>query len=199
LADLLRVIRERLFLIALVAFVFVGLAAGYSLGQTPVYEASIKMLVAKQPGGAVDSLSSEVQGLQQLTLTVVELINSRPVAEAVVRELDLQTTPKNLLESLSVEQVGATSVVTVAYEDPSPVRAQQVANAVGEEVSKRADEGDFVVENITVSVWERATLPRDPVSPDIPRNIGVGLVVGIMLGAALAFVLEYYLEWQLKR
>ncbi len=198
-ADALRVLRKRLWFITLIALVAVGLAAGSSFAQTPIYEASVKMLVAKQPGAAPDEgLSSEVQGLQQLTLTVIELINSRPVAEAVVQELDLRTTPGAFLQRLSVEQVGATSVVAVTYSDPSPQRAQQVVNAVGEEVSKRSYEGDFAVEYITVSVWERATLPGDPVSPDFALNIGVGLVVGMMLGVSAAFLLEH-LQWRLKR
>jgi capsular polysaccharide biosynthesis protein len=198
LADALRVIRKWMLLITLIASMFAGLAVGYSLVQPPIYEASTKLLVAKQPRAAPESLSSEVQGLQQLTLTVIELINSRPVAEAVVRELDLQSTPMDLLQSLTVEQVRATSVIEVTYEDPSPQRAQQVVNAVGEEVSKRAYEGDFVLQNITVNVWERATLPKDPISPDVARNVGVGLVVGVMLGVALAFLLEH-LKWRLKR
>jgi capsular polysaccharide biosynthesis protein len=193
LADVLQVIRKRLWLITLMAIIFGGLAMGYSLAQTPVYEASVKILVAKQPGAAPDEgLSSEVQGLQQLTLTVIELINSRPVAKAVVKELNLQTTPGDLLQSLSVEQVEATSVVEISYQDPSPQRAQQVVNAIGEEVSKRAYEGDFVSQNIIVSVWERPTLPRDPVNPDLARNIGVGVFVGVMLGVGLAFLLEYF-------
>jgi capsular polysaccharide biosynthesis protein len=198
LADALRVTRKRMWLITFTAIIFAGLALGYSFVQPSIYEASTKLLVAKQPRTAPDSLTSEVQGLQQLTLTVIELVNSRPVAEAVVRELDLQTTPEGLLQSLTVEQVRATSVIEVTYRDPNPQRAQQVVNAVGGEVSKRAYEGDFVVQNITVNVWERATLPKDPVSPDVARNVGVGLVAGAMLGVALAFLLEH-LQWRLKR
>jgi capsular polysaccharide biosynthesis protein len=198
LVDALRVTRKRMWLITLIAIIFAGLTLGYSFAQPSIYEASTKLLVAKLPRTAPDSLSCEVQGLQQLTLTVIELINSRPVAEAVVRELDLQTTPEGLLQGLTVEQVRATSVIEVTYRDPNPQRAQQVVNAVGGEVSKRAYEGDFVVQNITVNVWERATLPKDPVGPHVARNIGVGLVAGAMLGVALAFLLEH-LQWRLKR
>jgi capsular polysaccharide biosynthesis protein len=197
LADVLLVIRKSLWFIMVITIVFAGGALGFSLVQTPIYEASIKMLVVKQSGAAPDSLSSEVQGLQMLTLTVIELIDSRPVAEAVVQELDLQTTPGNLVQDLSVEQVGATSVVTVAYKDPSPQMAQQVVNAVGEEVSKRAYEGNFVLDNITVRVWEQATLPKDPVSPDVVRNVGVALVLGVMVGVSLAFLLEHS-KWRRK-
>jgi capsular polysaccharide biosynthesis protein len=195
--DVLRVITKRLWFIMLITLIVAGLIVGIGLARPPIYEASVKMLVAKQPNSGPDTLSSEVQGLQQLTLTVIELINSRPVAEAVVRELDLQVPPGTLLESLSVEQVGATSVIKIAYEDSSPQRAQQVVNAIGDEVTNRSFEGDFVVQNISVSVWERAVLPEDPVSPGPLRNFGVGLGVGVMVGTALAFLLEH-VKWRLK-
>ena len=45
LGDLLQVVWRRLWVIALVAFVLAGSAVAYSLTQTPMYEASIKILV----------------------------------------------------------------------------------------------------------------------------------------------------------
>lgn len=45
LGDLFRVIWKRLWVIALIAVLSTGAAVGYSLGQTPIYEASIKILV----------------------------------------------------------------------------------------------------------------------------------------------------------
>jgi hypothetical protein len=44
----------------------------------------------------------------ELAPTMVELIDSRTVAESVIRELSLQITPEGFLESLSVEQVNDT-------------------------------------------------------------------------------------------
>lgn len=198
LADLYRVIRRWLWFILAVVIVFVGLAVGFSLAQTPMYEASSKILVSKENKNLSNSLTSEVQGLQQLTLIMVELVKSRPLAEDVVQKLGLQTTSDDLLQSLSVEQVRATPLIEITYKDPSPRRAQQVVNTVGEEFAQRASDESVVAQNITVSVWEPASLPEDPVSPDLTRNIGVALVVGVMMGVALAFLLEH-LQWRLKR
>ena len=192
LSEVFRIIRKRLWIILLAAVVFGGAAAGFNLAQTPIYEASIKMLVQKQNREAPDTLYGDIQGLQQLTLTMIELIDSRPVAESVIRELDLRTTPESFLQSLSVEQLNATPVITVTYEDPSPRTAQRVANAVGEEFSERISEESPVAEgSVTVTLWEQAALPKDPVSPAVVFTIGVALVVGMMLGVGLAFLLEY--------
>ncbi len=45
LRDLLRIIRKRLWLILLVTVMLGGAAMGFSFWQTPIYEASIKILV----------------------------------------------------------------------------------------------------------------------------------------------------------
>jgi capsular exopolysaccharide synthesis family protein len=44
---------------------------------------------------------------------------------------------------------------------------------------------------ITATVWEPATLPETPVSPDPIRNGIIALVMGSLLGVVLAFLLEY--------
>lgn len=40
----------------------------------------------------------------------------------------------------------------------------------------------------TARVLKVAALPRDPVSPDVPRNVAIGVVVGIVLGLILAIL-----------
>jgi receptor protein-tyrosine kinase len=194
-----QILRSWLHLIALVVIFSVGIALGFSLFQTPAYEASTEMLVERRYADESSlGLSGEVQGLQQSTLTMVELVNSRPVADAVVRELDLQISSESLLARLSAEQVNATQVISVTYEDPRPERAQQVVNAIGDEFSEQASEA-FAAQGITVTVWEAAILPEEPVSPDTIRNIGLGLFAGVMLGLGLAFLLELLHTRKTKR
>ena len=171
-----------------------GVSVGFSLAQTPKYEASIKMLVGQEQGNDEEpagGLGGEVEGLQQITQTMAEGINSRPVAEAVIRQLNLQTTPEDFQKKLNAEQVRATQFIQVDYEDTSPETAQRVANAVGDAFSEQLSEVSPSANAVTATVWERAELPEEPVSPNPVRNAGLALGVGVMLGVALAFLLEY--------
>src|SRR5215210_783151 len=78
----LQIIRRRIWVITLIAVLFVGAAVGFSLLQTPVYEAKIKILVGLQrDGGVTPNLGSDVAGLQQITLTMTEAVDTLPVAE----------------------------------------------------------------------------------------------------------------------
>lgn len=190
--DFLRVIWRRLWVIVLVALAFMGAAGGFSLAQTPVYEASSKMLVGQeQEGEAPINLGNDVLGLQQLTQTVAELVPTRPVAEEVIRRLNLQTTPEAFLDNVSVEQVADTQVVEVSYRDTDPERARQVANAIGEVFSEQVSEVSPSTSAITTTVWEQAAVPDSPISPDPLRNVLLALVLGGVLGLVMVFLVEY--------
>src|ERR671916_513271 len=58
--EILGVIRRRLFLIALVVIVVVGIAAGLSYSQTPIYETSIKIIVGQELSPGPSSLTADV-------------------------------------------------------------------------------------------------------------------------------------------
>jgi capsular polysaccharide biosynthesis protein len=192
LVDLLRVLWKRLWLILLSMLLLTVAVTGYSLAQTPVYEASVKLLVGqKEASSRPDNLSGNVEGLQKLTDTMAQAANSRPVAEAVIQQLGLQTDPQTFLSNLSVRTVTDTQFIQVSYRDPSPKRAQQVADAVGEEFSKQISTVSPSADAITATVWEPAQVPTDPVSPRLKFNIVFALVVGLMLGVGLAFLLEF--------
>ena len=192
LGNLFHVIRKRLWLIALVTAVLTGAAVGLSSAQTPVYEASIKVLVGQERGTSTPgSLGGDVMGLQQLTQTMAEAVNSRPVAEAVIRQQDLRMTPEEFLEDhLSVEQVASTQFIQVDYRDPSPKRARLVANTVGDVFSEQVSEVSPSAAAVTATVWERAEVPDKPASPNLLLNVGLALVTGLMVGVSLVFLSE---------
>lgn len=191
--DLLRILWIRLWLIILVTTLLVGAAVGYGLMQRPTYEASIKILVGQeQQSDSQSSLGSDVQGLQQITQTMVEAVDSRTVAAAVIQQLNLPVTPEQFLENnLTVEQVGATQFIRVDYRDSDPQRAQRVANTVGEVFSQQISDLSASANALTATVWERAAVPSGPVSPNFFVYTAAALVVGLMLGVGLAFLLEY--------
>ena len=193
--DFLALVRRRLWIIALVTILLVGAAVGFSLQQTPVYEGSIKILVGQE--GDPTSLASEVPGLQQLTQTMAELVNTRPVAESVIQQLNLRVTPEDFLANLSVQQISSTQAIEVSYRDSSPERAAEAANTVGDVFANRLSELSPGTSAITATVWEQAAIPEEPVSPNPVRNGLLALVAGLILGVGLAFLLDYFDDsWQ---
>lgn len=191
--EVLRVVWRRLWVVLLVAVLLTGAAVGYSLGQTPIYQASIQILVGqKQTNDEIPSqLGSDVMGLQQLTQTMAEAVDSRPVAEEVIDRLDLEMSAGELLANLSVQQTSETQFIQVDYRDPDPERARLIANTIGEVFSEQVSEISPSANAITATLWERAVTPQQPVSPDPVRNGLLALIAGLMLGVALAFLLEY--------
>jgi capsular polysaccharide biosynthesis protein len=191
LSDLLWVIWRRSWLVLLVIVVVVGATMGFSLTQTPLYEASIKVLIGQEQDSVPEGLGSEIPGLQQLTLTMTEAVNTQPVAEGVIRELDLEMSSEDFLKDLSVEQVGSTTFIEVTYTDPNPRRVQQIANTIGEVFSRKVAEVSPSTNSITATIWEPAVVPEGPVSPNIALNALLALIAGAMLGVGLALVLEH--------
>jgi len=161
-----------------------------------MYEASIKILVGQERGIAENP--SNAGDLQQITQTMAEGISSRSIAEAVIQELNLQTTPEDFIdEHLSVKQIGETQYIRVGYRDSSPERAQQIANTIGEVYSEEISQVSSSASSITATVWDQAVVPKGPVSPNPVRNGMLALVLGLMLGGVLAFVFEYLdLSWR---
>jgi capsular exopolysaccharide synthesis family protein len=189
LRELLRVMWKRLWVIGVTAAVLTGLAVGLSLSVTPMYESSVKLLVGQDQG--ITETPSDVIGLQQLTVTMAEGVSSRRIAEAVIQQHDLQMTPTEFLDRLSVEQIAATQYILVSYRDPDPQRAQLVANTIGEEFSQQISKVGPSANAITATVWDRANLPQSPVSPNLLLNVSLALFLGILLGTGLVFLLEF--------
>ena len=191
LRDLLAVFGRRLWMIVLVTVVCVGFVVGFDLLQRPIYEAQITILIGQEQGDtAPGTLGGDVQGLREITQTMTEAVNTRPVAEEVIRRLNLQESPEEFLGNLSAERVGETQFIEVAYRDPSSERARQIADTIGAVFSERVSEVSPSANSITATVWEEALAPESPVSPNPLRDGLLALVLGSILGMGLAFLLD---------
>ena len=181
LSDLTRVVLKRLWVILLVVCVVVGAAVGASLWQTPTYEASAQVWVDQKQGDQQTNLAGTVEGLQTIILTMIHAIDSRPVAEKAIQRLNLDMTPAELLDNLTIEQVESTSFIVLTYEGNDPVEATKIVNTVGEVSSERISPISAVGSKFTATVWDKAAVPESPVSPHPLRNglltLGVGLVL----------------------
>ena len=192
LSDLARVALKRLLTILLVVSVVVGGAVGASLLQAPTYEASAKVIVGQERGSGQDAnLAGSVEGLQALTQTMIIYVNTRPVAEEAIRRLGLETSPDELLDNLTVEQIEASQFIQISYTDTDPERATQIVNTVSQVSSERISATSAVASNIEATVIERAIAPVAPVSPDPLRNGVLATVLGLMLGIGLALLMEH--------
>ena len=194
LRDLLQIIWKRIWFIILLVILLVGGSVGFTLLQTPMYEASNKILVGQSVGeskGFISESPANAADLQKLTSTMASAVQSRRVAEAAVEKLGSGATwhtPDDLLANMRAEAEGDTQFVKLSYRDSSPEKAQQIVDTIGDAFTERIDEVN--PQAMTVSVWERAEVPDNPVSPNWKRNSLLALVLGVILGVGLVFLFE---------
>ena len=195
LRSLFRLLWRRKWVLFLTLDIVVGTAVGLSLFQPPSYEATSKVLVGQQQPKQADSVSldgSNIQGLQMVTQTMTVAIASEPIAESVVQQLDLTNSSENLLKNLSVQQVEGTQFIELTYSDSDPQRAQMIVNTVGDVAAKRISESSAGAGLVEVTVWEYASVPEAPVSPNPLRNGVLAVGLGLMLGVGLVFLLDSF-------
>jgi capsular polysaccharide biosynthesis protein len=194
LADVVGILRRRFPIILVVAILLTGCVVGYSLLQTPLYEASTTIMIGEEKGESTpdEPLLGQVDGLQELTLVMAQALDSRRMAEVTIRHLDLQTPAAAFVENLGAEQVTDTPFIKITYKDDSPREAKLIVETITKLFPEQFSDANLgTTGSITAKVWERATVSVDPVSPNPVRYGFVASVLGLLLGVGLAFFLEY--------
>ncbi|HET6662292.1 MAG TPA: Wzz/FepE/Etk N-terminal domain-containing protein [Rubrobacter sp.] len=193
-ADTARSARRRLWIVILLPILTVGTAVGVSLLQTPVYEASARVVVSPREGATQqDNLSNTISGLQALAIEMEAAGLNRSMVEDIVKTQGEPgaVSEADLNNNLTIAQLEDTRFLTLTYNDTNKIRAQEVVNNAAEIFAKKAPEASGVAADAAVKVSAYAGVPPAPEEPDPVRN-GLGaLVIGLMLGVGLAFLLEY--------
>lgn len=192
LIDVIRLLRRTWPLILGCAALAVGTAWLVTARETPRYEASITMFVA---GRGTDGSSAYQASLlsQERVKSYAHLLTSDRLTTALAHEQPGRT-PDQLRGEISAEVVPDTVLLRVTVRDPSPVRAQAIAGALGTRFIRLVDDLERPtaggVPLFKVSIIDLPRLPAAPAGPNLPANLAIGLLAGLALGAGAGLLRE---------
>ncbi|CAD5991222.1 polysaccharide biosynthesis tyrosine autokinase [Agreia sp. COWG] len=196
LRDYARILQKSWILIAVLLFVGIGAAAGFSILQTPKYSSSAKVFVSTSGGSSVSDLQQGNTFSQQRVKTYADLATTPIVLLPVIAELGLNLSSADLASMVTATAPLNTTLIEIGVTSVDPALASQIATAVSESLTQvvekietPADSGS-ATSPVKLTLVQHAEVPQVPVSPNIPLNIGLGGLVGLVLGIAIAVLRE---------
>jgi capsular polysaccharide biosynthesis protein len=194
LKDVLGILRRRFWIVLVVVFIALVLAALLSyVILPPVYQVDTSLIVNEKQNTtqATNSIDyGQIQTSQALAVTYAKIITSRAVLQDTIDTLRLPETVKELTNMTTVQVEGQTEIISISVKDQDAIRAANIANAMANSFIAQLPTLVNRVEN--VSVIDRAVPVTDQVSPRPFLNIAVALVAACMLGVLLAFLVDYF-------
>lgn len=200
LVEVFQVIWHWLWLIVLVALACGTAAYAFSKFVLPEeFESTTKIYVLDKSGaGGTNSQStySDLQVGMQLTKDYVELIKSRTVLEAVMKDnhLDQTYTYEQFAETVNVQTPADTRIVTITVTNHDPALAQKLAD----DIRKRS--GELIIDTMqidAVNTYEKANYPDRKSAPSCGRWAVVAALIGALAVSAIV-IARYLLDDTIK-
>ena len=198
--EVFQVIWHWLWLIVLVALACGTAAYAFSKFVLPEeFESTTKIYVLDKSGaGGTNSQStySDLQVGMQLTKDYVELIKSRTVLEAVMKDnhLDQTYTYEQIAETVNVQTPADTRIVTITVTNHDPALAQKLAD----DIRKRS--GELIIKTMqidAVNTYEKANYPDRKSAPSCGRWAVVAALIGALAVSAVV-IARYLLDDTIK-
>ncbi|MCA9945732.1 MAG: hypothetical protein H6656_16360 [Ardenticatenaceae bacterium] len=185
--DYFRILRQRGWIIILLAVLTAGAAFGFSKIQPVVYESSLKLLVrpARTDFG-------QSQAARELLGNYEQWLNSSYRAQSVINILQLDMQANDLLGDFTVSSDRLGLVVQINVENTDPDLGNDIARTWGELLMQwQTEENDknLQADRITIEFQDDPKVVG--VSPNVKVNTAAGGVFGALLGIIVIFVLEW--------
>lgn len=163
---------------------------------TPVYESSTTLMVNRSDDGSKGQVVdyATVMANLQLVKTYGEIAKSRTVAEAVIKRLNLDMTPEEFANLITVQPLKDTQLIEIKVQNTDPKMAARIANTVAEEFMNKVS-SVMKIEN--VKVVDPAAVPDKPIKPKKLLNTAVSGVVALILILGIVLLLEQ-LDYTIK-
>ena len=195
LTDYLRILRQRGWLIILLAVLTAAAAFGFSQMQTPVYESSLRLLV--QPARTD---FGQAQAAKTLLRGYVQWMTSRYRAAAVIDHLKLDMMPEQLLGDVVIASDDSSFLILVNVKNTDADLANDIARTWGDLLIQWQTENNAGLRKEDRIDVERIDDPQAGLdSPKTKINTAAGAVFGALLGLMLIFFLEWLESGVLRR
>lgn len=191
LRDFLVVLRTRWRTVLACALLVLGATAAYTLTLVPTYTATARVYFSAA-GGEAGSGQAVRSGPYVLTAadlnTFVEVLRSPSVLEPLRVTLGL---PPNTPLHINASVPPTASVLDITATDTSAEGAARIANAVGPQLAKVAVKFAPLLasagQTVEATTITPAVAPGSPTTPDVRRNLALGILAGLAIGIGVAF------------
>ncbi|KTS09165.1 MAG: chromosome partitioning protein [Microbacterium sp.] len=194
LRDYLRILHRNWILILALTVLGGAGAFGYSLLQTPTYEANTQLYVSvRSDSSGVSELAQGTNFARQAVVSFVDVVDSAVVLDRVIDDLNLNRTAQQLASSIEASSPTNSVIISIRVSDTDAETAAAIANSVGSNFA------DVVVNRLEKPEGEAASLvrvetiapalvPTSPSSPHVALNVALGVLLGLALGLGIAIL-----------
>ncbi len=188
--ELVRLLRRRWWIIAVMAVVAGGVALLYSLSLAPTYRATAQVFVLPNRADWALNMYTDAR-----VRDLAAVLLSRPMAEKAVARMSGPTTAEELLGRVQVQVQTDQNSVLIQAEGASPQSAADTANVLADlllEWVAGFNANQDSADHIEASVLSPAVPPGAPSAPRYKVNTAAGILLGALLGLPLALVWDMH-------
>ncbi len=191
-SDPLGIVKRGWWKVCICALVVSIVCLGLSVLQTPIYRSDVTLYVTSATDTNSQSAYQGSLASQQRVGSYSRLVTSDVVVERALSDSALGMSPEDAKLSLTAKNSPDTVLLTISAEDPDPLVAASLANAVAQAMAgyvatlETPANGGGPLAKLTIV--SPATPSTDPVSPQVTRNTAIGLLIGILIGLLWVFV-----------
>lgn len=177
-------------LIIMITIIATLLGLAFSLLKSYEYEAFTTLMIQRPESEEVEIVndSQKLQKEQRFIATCIDILRSRSMFDEVSRNLGLDMKYKDYQKNISIYQTSSAPIIGISAKNEDPEIAASIANELATLFINNA--GRYV-EIESVSLIDKAIIPKDTVEKNTILNISIGAILGLMLGAFLSFAIEY--------
>ena len=189
--DVLSVVKEKLFLSILIGVILAVASFSYfKFVVNPTYTSDTKVYVLSgtmTTSGNKRVTSNDVLTYAEVVKDLPDVVKSRSVANAVIKNMGLDTSPDRLAKKINVTYSEDSRVITIAVSAGSPEMAKRLADEVTDAATMKVNE---IYGTEITNIVDTADLPQAPSSPNVTRNTFFAFCAGFCLTIAVALVIS---------
>lgn len=157
----------------------------YTAGST----AYVRVTVPTDDGSAASSNAyyNASQLATQKVKAFVPVFTSQTVAQAVIDDLKLNTTPSELAGNLTASNATNSLTINVTATADTADQAREIADAVVDKAAVQVKQLEGEDSPVSIVLMAPAALSTITVTPSPTKYLGAGILAGLLLGYVIAF------------
>ena len=187
--DLFNFLKKKALIIAIVTIACGILGFSFSkIFITPQYQSSSMIYITSGGSGTVvQSMLSELQAGTALTADYKTLVQSKPVLNQVIEDLNLDMTYDELNSKVSVENPENTRILTITVDSEDPLQAKEIVDDLTSVVIEQIAD---IMDTTRPNILQRGDIATEPYFPSNSKMAMMSSMMSLFL-LIIIFVIVY--------